>query len=372
MNAFKLIITKSKVKYLYIDNTFMEGLEILKNSGYTAIPVIREDGTYAGTVCEKDFLFRILSDDKGMVSDTDVERLKIGDIIRPEWNPAINISKDINDVLLLSMEQNFVPVVDDMNLFIGIITRRAIIQFLSEQNDVFERNIIRDRDGGADAKKMELAIYHLEKNVAPYEMFTKMYEAAMKEICIRLETINEMLKFKYNREPLHQIESRIKSAKSVMGKLAKKNLAATVDNMRENLYDIAGVRVVCAYLSDVYEFAGYLEEQADLRLIKKKDYIAHPKPNGYRSLHLIVEVPINYIGAMKMIPVEIQFRTEPMDYWASLEHDLKYKPTQNAEGIDISAQLLECSKELAETEMKMQNLAALITGMDGGGNVYTI
>lgn len=360
MNAFKLIIAKTKVKYLYDYNRFTEGLEILKQSGYSAIPVINEDGTYVGTVCDKDFLFKYITDE----DVCEIESMTIRDIIRPEWNPAINISRDINDVLLLSMEQNFVPVVDDMNVFMGIITRRDIIKFLSEQNNFFSKGMLVDKDGGSDAKKMEISINQLEKNVEPYEIFTKMYEAAMKEICIRIETINEMLKFKYNREPLHQIENRIKSARSVMGKLAKKNLAATVDNMRENLYDIAGVRVVCAYLSDVYEFARYLEEQSDLRLIKRKDYIANPKLNGYRSLHLILEVPINYIGAMKLIPVEIQFRTEPMDYWASLEHDLKYKPTHNMNGIDISGQLLECSKELAKTEMKMQNLAELITGID--------
>ena len=182
-----------------------------------------------------------------------------------------------------------------------------------------------------DAKKMELVINQLEQNVAPYEMFTKMYEIAMKEISIRIETINEVLKFKYNRNPLHHMEQRIKSAKSVMGKLAKKNLPATVETMRTHLYDIAGIRVICEYVNDVYEFAEYLETQTDLHLLRRKDYISSPKDNGYRSLHLILEVPINYVGATKMIPVEVQLRTEPMDYWASLEHDLKYKPINNSD-----------------------------------------
>ena len=366
MNAFKLIISKSKVKYLYDTDEFGQGMEILKQSGYTAIPVIRVDGTYAGTVCDKDFLLKYTDEDM-----KNYDGLLIKDIIRQGWNPAINISSDINDLLLLSMEQNFVPVVDDMNVFIGIITRRDIIKFLTENGNTLQN--FNAKVG--DARKMEVAIHQLEQNVAPYEMFSKMYEAAMKEICIRIETINEMLKFKYNREPLHQLEKRIKSARSVMGKLAKKQLEATVDNMQDNLFDIAGVRVVCAYISDAYEFAQYLENQPDLHLIKRKDYIANPKPNGYRSLHLILEVPINYIGAMKMIPVEIQFRTEPMDYWASLEHDLKYKPIYNNAGLDISAELLECSNELARTKEKMQGLAKLITGMEGneryfgGGNV---
>lgn len=364
MNAFKLIISKSKVKYLYEDCSFNEGLNILNSSGYSAIPVIKRDGTYAGTVCDKDFLLRY--SDEGCKNE--ISSMLIKDILREDWSPAINISSDINDLLLLSMQQNFVPVVDDLNIFIGIITRRDIIKFLSEQNTNIPQNILNSRVG--DAKKMEVAIKQLESNVAPYEMFTKMYEIAMKEICIRIETINEMLKFKYNREPLKHIEHRIKSPRSVMGKLAKKHLEATVDNMRENLYDIAGVRVICSYIKDVYEFAEYLEEQPDLRLIKKKDYIAVPKENGYRSLHLIIEIPVNCIGAMKTIPVEIQFRTEPMDYWASLEHDLKYKPIHNSEGIDISAELLECSRDLAKTEEKMQALSELITGIDNDANIF--
>lgn len=364
MNAFKLIISKSKVKYLYEDCSFSEGLDILKNSGYSAIPVIRRDETYAGTVCDKDFLLKYSDDSYKNI----LPYMTIGDIVRLNWNPAINVSSDINDLLLLSMQQNFVPVVDDLNMFIGIITRRDIIKFLSEQNTGIPQNVLDSKVG--DAKNMEVAIRQLEMNVAPYEMFTKMYEIAMKEICIRIETINEMLKFKYNREPLKQIEHRIKSAASVMGKLAKKHLDATVDNMRENLYDIAGVRIICSYIKDVYEFAAYLEEQPDLRLIKKKDYIAAPKENGYRSLHLIIEIPVNCIGAMKTIPVEIQFRTEPMDYWASLEHDLKYKPIHNSEGIDISAELLECSKDLAKTEEKMQVLSELITGINNDTNIF--
>lgn len=364
MNAFKLIIAKSKVAYLYDDYEFEKGLNILKESGYSAIPVIRADGTYAGTVCDKDFLMKY--SDAG--NREDLASMTIRDILRTDWNPAINVSSDINDLLLLSMEQNFVPVVDDLNTFIGIITRRDIIKFLSGQNDNLPQEVLESKVG--DAKKMEVAIRQLEMNVAPYEMFTKMYEIAMKEICIRIETINEMLKFKYNREPLHHIEHRIKSARSVMGKLAKKQLEATVDNMRENLYDIAGVRVICSYVKDVYEFAMYLEEQPDLRLIKKKDYIVNPKENGYRSLHIIIEVPVNYIGAMKMIPVEIQLRTEPMDYWASLEHDLKYKPIHNGDGIDISGELLECSNALAETEKKMQILSELITGVGSDKNIF--
>ncbi len=380
MNAFKLMIDKSDCKYLYENTTFEEGLRQFQDGGYTAIPVIKNDGTYVGTIRDKDFLLRCTNIDDGKTQkDRDCLReLTMGDIVESSLNPAVNISKDINDVLLLSMQQNFVPIVDDDNVFVGIITRRDIIKMLTEKKDEWNTEYIVDdmaRSGYEEGPKMmntALAVNTIQRNVEPYKVFSKMYEAAMKEICIRIETINEMLKIKYNREPLHQIEHRIKSAKSVLGKMARKGLPATVDNIQENLYDIAGVRVICAYLNDVYEFARYLEVQGDLRVIKKKDYIMEPKPNGYRSLHLILEVPVNYIGALKRIPVEVQLRTEPMDYWASLEHDLKYKPTHNATGVDISAELLQCSNELAETERKMQGLSELITKTEshGGEIVY--
>ena len=148
--------------------------------------------------------------------------------------------------------------------------------------------------------------------------------------------------------------------KSIIGKLEKKNLPLSIESIRQNLFDIAGVRAICAYLNDVYEFAEYIEMQPDIKIIRIKDYIKSPKVNGYRSLHLIIEIPVNFLEARQYLPVEIQLRTEPMDYWASLEHDLKYKPVQNDNGIDISNQLIECSCELAETEKKMQNLARLI------------
>ena len=368
MNAFKLIIDKAECKYLYEDIPFVDGLRQFQEGGYTAVPVIKNDGTYAGTIRDKDFLQKYINPDD-LNKPNNLEKLTnmtVGDIVKPEMNPAINISKDINDVLLLSMQQNFVPIVDDRDVFVGIITRKDIIKMLSDNHEPWNTHVIQEDNNYESDGKMELSISRVERNQEPYKIFSKMYEAAMKEICIRIETINEMLKIKYNREPLHQIESRIKSAKSVLGKMARKGLPATVDNIQENLYDIAGVRVICAYLSDVYEFAKYLEIQSDLKLIKRKDYIVNPKPNGYRSLHLILEVPINYIGALKKIPVEVQLRTEPMDYWASLEHDLKYKPTHHAMGLDMTAQLKECSRELAETEMKMQNLSELIKRTESG------
>lgn len=355
MNAFRLMLSKEKVQYLYSNHNLADALELFIKGSFSAVPVVREDGTYLGTVCDKDFLCCC---ERGTTGQGSMEQLEVKDIIRKDWNPAINVYTDVDEVLLMSMNQNFLPVVDDDNMFIGIITRRAIISFLSENNKDF---------GGVDKLpalanqyNLEKVMQTLEKESMSYQMFFKMYETAMKEVCNRIETINEFLCYKYNRKPLHHIEHRLKSLKSIVGKLGKKNLPLTMDSIRGNLFDIAGVRAICAYLNDVYEFADYIAMQEDIEVLQTKDYIKSPKENGYRSLHLIVKIPVHFLEARQFLPVEIQFRTEPMDYWASLEHDLHYKPIQNDNGVDITKQLIECSCALAETEKKMQNLARLI------------
>lgn len=364
MNALRLMLSKDKVDYLYADCPLEEAMRLFAESGFSAVPIIEEDGTYIGTVCDKDFLkCYTLPEFKENMED-----LELVDIINKDWNPPINVYTDVDNVLLLSMNQNFLPVIDDENMFIGIITRKAVIQFLSERNRDFGG--LEQLPALSNQHNLEKMMIEVEKESTGYKMFFKMYETAMREVCTRLDTINEFLIYKYNRKPLHHLEYRVKSMKSIIGKLEKKNLPLSISSIRENLFDIAGVRAVCAYLNDVYEFADYIEMQPDIEIVRVKDYIKKPKQNGYRSLHLIVEIPVNFLEARQILPVEIQLRTEPMDYWASLEHDLKYKPVFNDNGVDITNQLIECSCELAETEKKMQNLARLIGAnkTDSGDN----
>lgn len=364
MNALKLMLSKDKVAYLKSDCPLEEAITLFTESGYSAVPVIDEKGYYLGTVCDKDFL-KLYSSPSYI---EDLDNLKLKDIINADWNPAINVYTDVDNVLLLSMNQNFLPVIDDEEIFIGIITRKAVIQFLSERNREFGG--LEQLPALSNQHNLEKMMIAIEDESSGYKMFFKMYETAMREVCTRLETINEFLSYKYNRRPLHHVEHRVKSMKSIIGKLEKKNLPLSIESIRENLFDIAGVRAICAYLNDVYEFAHYIEMQSDIKILRVKDYIKSPKVNGYRSLHLIIEIPVNFLEARQMLPVEIQFRTEPMDYWASLEHDLKYKPVQNDNGVDITNQLIECSCELAQTEKKMQNLARLIgTNMDDDSDV---
>ena len=353
------MIPKKNVKYLYDISQFAEGMGLLRSSGFSSVPVIRRDGTYAGVVSDKDFLNTYMDQkDRNFY-----HKLQIHDIMPDMAGLPINVNANIDELLLSSMEQNFVSVVDDTYQFVGIITRREIIRFLKEEGDMQEKakQTFEIISKPASPEQMEIALNQIEQKVTQMEMFFTMYESGMKEICIRLETINDLLSFKYNRQPLQQMESRIKDTKSIIGKLARKNLPFTVEAMRLNLHDIAGVRVICSYVEDVYEFKDYLASQKDLIILAEKDYIKNPKPNGYRSLHLVVSVPVCFLEATQYVPVEIQFRTQPMHYWASLEHDLKYKPVYNRDDIDISAELSEISEELDAVELRMQKLAKLLS-----------
>ena len=142
-----------------------------------------------------------------------------------------------------------------------------------------------------------------------------------------------------------------------MKKMKRQEIPFSGDNIEKNLNDIAGVRVICSFPDDIYTLADYLEKQDDIKLIKKKDYISHPKPNGYRSLHLILEVPIFLTNEKKMMRVEVQFRTIAMDFWASLEHQLHYKSIGNATASSsLTGELKHCAETIASIDLKMQEM----------------
>ncbi|WP_241157321.1 (p)ppGpp synthetase [Adlercreutzia sp. ZJ242] len=183
------------------------------------------------------------------------------------------------------------------------------------------------------------------------------YHAAMRQMEVRLETLDQDLKLRQRRNPIHHIESRMKSIPSIFEKLERYGKSTTLEAMEEHIMDIAGLRVIVSYVQDAYDILNYLEHQDDLTVVTVKDYIANPKPNGYRSLHLIVKIPVYFLDAKEEIPVEIQIRTIAMDFWASLEHDLKYKSVRELEGVDISGELKECSRIIQSAEERMQVLA---------------
>lgn len=184
----------------------------------------------------------------------------------------------------------------------------------------------------------------------------KKYEAAILEMKTRFEILDADLEFRFNRNPIHHIETRLKKPRSVFEKLIRYEKPLTLESMEENVLDIAGLRVIASYIDDVYALVKVLSMQDDLEIIKVKDYIANPKPNGYRSLHIIVKIPIYFLDRKQYVPVEIQFRTIAMDFWASLEHTLKYKKNRELEGIDMYDELKNCSDIIEDVEHRMQIL----------------
>ena len=180
----------------------------------------------------------------------------------------------------------------------------------------------------------------------------RMYNAAMCATTARLEIIE--FKYRKLRCPIHHIDTRLKSAKSILGKLQKKDLDLSLSAACNNIYDIAGIRVVCSYIKDVYLIRDRLMAQDDIMIMQIKDYIETPKENGYRSLHMVIRVPVYFMNKKQLVPVELQIRTLAMDLWASLEHDIKYKCLYQTETEDFSEELKECSRLIYEAEEKME------------------
>ncbi len=181
------------------------------------------------------------------------------------------------------------------------------------------------------------------------------YSAAMKEVQTKLEILDDEFQIKHKRNPIHHIESRLKSPQSMMEKLSRKNFTVSMQSAVENLRDIAGIRVICSYVQDVYTVARLLTSQDDVVLVEMRDYIREPKANGYRSLHLIVEIPVFLQDGRVMIPVEVQLRTIAMDFWASLEHAMRYKANGRVPE-DICAELQEVGHDIAVLDRKMQSI----------------
>ena len=158
-----------------------------------------------------------------------------------------------------------------------------------------------------------------------YRELIMMYNSAIKEVKTKLEVLNDELSIKNERNPIESISSRVKSITSIVDKLNRKGKEISVKEVYNTLNDVAGIRIICSFVDDIYQIANMLIRQDDIKLVEVKDYIQHPKPNGYRSLHLVIEVPIFLSNRKRYMKVEIQIRTMAMDFWASLEHELKYK-----------------------------------------------
>ncbi len=183
------------------------------------------------------------------------------------------------------------------------------------------------------------------------------YRCAIMEIETKFRVLNERFSLHHDRNPIDAIQNRLKSPESILDKMVRKNLPFTLEAIAENIFDIAGVRVICSFIDDIYMLADCLLQQDDIRLIRRKDYIENPKPNGYRSLHLIVEVPIFLQDEKRLMKVEVQLRTISMEFWANLEHQLRYKKDLPPEVIaKTEAQLYECAKLSSVLDTHMQDI----------------
>ena len=201
------------------------------------------------------------------------------------------------------------------------------------------------------------AIDKFEYNVMPFKRLMAYYKCAIMEVETKFKVLNQEFSLEYDRNPIETIKTRLKSPDSIVKKLAKKDVPLTVESIEKNLNDIAGVRVICSFPEDIYVLADCLLQQDDIKLIEVKDYIKNPKPNGYRSLHLIVEIPIFLKDEKKNMRVEVQLRTIAMDFWASLEHKLSYKKDipQDEEEL-LRRELLDCAQISADLDLRMEKI----------------
>ena len=191
--------------------------------------------------------------------------------------------------------------------------------------------------------------------LSAYQKVSYLYAAGIDFVRGRLEALNNEFRTKHSHNPIHHIESRIKTPQSISRKLTKDGIPISMTNAKKNLRDIAGVRVICCYVEDIFTIANLLTSQDDISLIEEKNYIRTPKDNGYRSLHIVIDVPVYLSEAKVFIPVEVQIRTVAMDFWASLEHNLRYK-AENEVPAFIVEELKSCADIITETDTRMERI----------------
>ncbi|MDE7015048.1 MAG: GTP pyrophosphokinase family protein [Kineothrix sp.] len=201
---------------------------------------------------------------------------------------------------------------------------------------------------------MELKVER-DSDVDNWKEVILIYNSALKQISTKLEILNDEFQHVHQYNPIEHIKSRIKTSESIVKKLKKNGYESTIENMVKYVNDIAGIRVICSFTSDIYEIAEMIRDQSDIRVISVKDYIVSPKASGYRSYHMLVTVPVYLSDRIVDTKVEIQIRTVAMDFWASLEHKIHYKFEGNAPN-HIRDELIECARMSSELDERMLSL----------------
>lgn len=197
----------------------------------------------------------------------------------------------------------------------------------------------------------------LNQNLIPYRQLMAFYECAMMEVETKFRVLDTEFRLRHDRNPINSISCRLKSLESLSRKMVLRNVPFTVEAIENNIFDVAGVRVICTFPEDVFALAESLTSQDDVTVVERKDYVTNPKPTGYRSLHLIIEVPIYLEREKKSVKVEVQLRTISMNFWASLEHQLRYKKNLSEHEMDsISDELVQVAAEAADLDRRMQSI----------------
>ena len=204
----------------------------------------------------------------------------------------------------------------------------------------------------------------MDELLQDYAKIRHVYAAGIREITSRLEVLESEFQYKGTHNPIHHIESRVKTLASIVKKLEGMKLPLTIANAKKNMHDIAGVRVICCYVDDIFRIAEALLSQDDVSLVEKKDYIASPKENGYRSLHIVVDLPVYLSEGKVFVPVEIQIRTVAMDFWASLEHGIRYKSPSEVPSF-INDELRACADIIAATDDRLLEIFKAIQLLNG-------
>lgn len=194
----------------------------------------------------------------------------------------------------------------------------------------------------------------LKNNGEQYRTLMSYYRCAIMEVQTKFNVLNEEFSLEYDRNPIETIKTRLKEPKSIYEKLLRKNLPVSCESIENNIFDVAGVRVICSFPSDIYKIVDSFLSQDDVKLIERKDYIKTPKDNGYRSLHLIIETPIFLHDCKRLMKVEVQFRTISMDWWASLEHKIRYKKQEISK--ELITDLHGCAELGAMLDERMEKI----------------
>ena len=195
--------------------------------------------------------------------------------------------------------------------------------------------------------------------VSEYANIQYLYSAAIQFMNARLEALTNEFRISHQNNPIHHIQSRVKSPASIVRKLRKQGIPVSMTNAKKSLHDLAGVRVICCYIKDIFTIANLIKSQDDIQVITEKNYIAKPKANGYRSLHLVVDVPVYLSKAKLYVPVEVQIRTVAMDFWASLDHNLHYKAASEVPPFVVD-ELKKCADIITDTDYRMQQIAEAV------------